>query len=150
MEFSQRRGMDNQEEFSTLSRADLIKLARESCTKNLSSRNFNSRNLASRNLSSSNLDSMYRNSKDKRLYGNTYTMTGKKFELPPFSIKFFVIRLLCALMIFLTVLMIDKMNINLKVVNSENIKNCVASNQEIENAEELVVSFFEDFVKAEE
>lgn len=131
--------MDNQEEYPNLSRAELIKLARDSCSKNLGPVNRNSKEYG------------LAKQKEQHYYdGRAYDLSGKLSEIPPVSIKFFLIRVICALMIFLTVLLIDKLDINFGSVNSDYIRKCVSSNQEIEDAERIVVSFFEDFVKADE
>lgn len=127
--------MDNQEEYSVPSRAEFIKLARESCTKNLSSVNWNSNNQPSPRYKEPNKNN------ELGLW---------KQELPTISIKLFLIRTICAFMLFLTVLLIDKMDIKWKLLNSEFIQECISSNQGIENAEEVFASFFEKYVDTEE
>ncbi len=126
--------MDNQEEYSVPSRAEFIKLARESCTKNLSSVNGNSKNQPSLRYKEPNKNN---------------ELSLWKQELPAISIKLFLIRTICAAMLFLTVLFIDKMDIKWKSLNSEFIQECISSNQVIENAEEVVASFFEKYVDTE-
>lgn len=126
--------MDNQEEYSVPSRAEFIKLARESCTKNLSSVNCNSKNQPSLRYKEPNKNN---------------ELSLWKQELPTISIKLFLIRTICAVMLFLTVLFIDKMDIKWKSLSSEFIQECISSNQGIENAEEVVASFFEKYVDTE-
>lgn len=131
--------MDNQEEYAALSRADFIKLARESCSKNLSP------------VSRSNKESNLFRQKEYRGYENkSYGASNSGFDIPPVTIKLFLIRFICALMIFLTILIIDKLDLNHKTVNSEYFQECLASNQGIKDAEEAVASFISDFVKIEE
>ncbi len=131
--------MDNQEEYASLSRADFIKLARESCSKNLGP--------VSRNNKESNL---FRQKEQRGYESKSYGTTNSGFEIPPVTIKIFLIRFICALMIFLTVLIIDKMDLNHKVLNSEYFQKSLASNQRLEDAEEAVVSLISDIVKVEE
>jgi len=129
--------MDNQEEYSVSTRAEFIKLARESCAKNLSSMNRNSKNQTL--------------SKSKELSTkNPFTITGSGLDMPAMTIKTFLIRTICALMLFLTVLLIDKMDIKLKVLNSNIIQESVSSNQGIDDAETFFVSFLEKIMKTDD
>lgn len=125
--------MDNQEQYYNPSREELIRAARESCTKNLNSVNGNHRNYNSLKYKESIND----NKKD-----------GKSIS-SGIGIKYFAIRTIFAIAIFLTVFAIDKLGINLYTVNSDFISNCISTNQGIEEAQDYVVSVFENIVNSE-
>lgn len=132
--------MDHQEDFSVPSRAEYIKLARESCTKNFNTPGIN-------NKGNSKIKGEYKNTKlnffRKRDTTDYYDYTHGEFDLSNSSMKVFLIKTICAFMLFLTVLLIDKLNIEFKGISSYSIENLVSSNGLIEDAENFLVSLFD-------
>ncbi|MFU0827618.1 MAG: hypothetical protein ACFWTJ_08790 [Lachnoclostridium sp.] len=136
--------MDNQEQITTISRDEYIRLARESCVRNLDyhggMKNYGGnkrlfypkkvRSLNSSGTGDSSLDSGYAMSKAK--------------------VKFFLIRLICAFILFLTIFIIDKFEIKISTFTSKNIEEMVATNQGIQDAEAFFVKLFEQFANKEE
>jgi hypothetical protein len=141
--------MDNQEGYPVPSRAEVIKLARESCAKNLSSANWSSKNQSTnKNKDQNKLDRM---GLWKQIgTNNSMTSSENRSDISTIPIRLFMIRAICAFMLFLTVLLIDKFDVKIKVVNSKFIQEMVSSNQKIDDAEEFFVSFFEELVEADE
>lgn len=139
--------MENQEEYSVPSRAELIKLARESCTKNLSSANSNNKNQNSSQYKAQN-KSKNQGVARQSDSSNLHTISGR-VELPTMNLKLFIIRMICAVMIFLTVLIIDKLDIKFQELSSDLIEKCISTNQGMEDAEEFFVSCFEQITNQE-
>lgn len=103
------------ENITVLNRADYIKLARDNCNKNMNSINHN----------------------------NVKVM--QETVQAPSSIRRFLTRCVCALLILLAVIIFDKINIQFKTGNSEIIENWINSSQGIEDAENFFVSLYERF-----
>ncbi len=138
--------MDNQEHLPVLSRDEYIRLARESCTRNLSYTNGATKNYGTyKNLKSEN-PKLWNRADVK----NRFSMGRTGLNIPAINLKSFLIRIICALMLFLTIFIIDKFGVKLKAFNSKYIQEMVSSNKSIEDAENFFVSLFEDFVKTEE
>lgn len=132
--------MDNQEDFSVPSRAEYIKLARESCTRNFNTPGGNSKNNAKMKDENNNTRHNLFSKKDTTDY---YDYTQGDFDISNGSMKVFLIKTICAFMLLFTVLIIDKLNIEYKGISSNAIKNLVSSNAFIEDAENFFVSLFE-------
>ena len=64
--------------------------------------------------------------------------------------KNLLIRLICALVLFLAILMIDKFDVSIKSFNSGSIEQSITSNQGLEKAEDFFVSVYKKIVKEEE
>lgn len=132
--------MDHQEDFSVPSRAEYIKLARESCTRNLNAPSWNSKNNGKMKDENKNIKF---NLFKKRDTADYYNFTEGEFDIPSGSMRVFLIRAICAFMLFLTVFIIDKLNIEFKGISSNFIRQLVSSNQGIEDAENFLVSLFD-------
>lgn len=134
--------MENQEEYSSTNRSELIKLARESCAKNLNSLNRNNRNkntdLYKKTIKGDGMDTK-RRAMD---HDNIFHLSSK-------SLKSFLLRIIVALMLFLSVLLCDKYDLKFKTVNREYIQEIIATNQGIEDAENFVASVIKEFVNTE-
>ena len=131
--------MDHQEDFCVPSRAEYIKLARESCTRNLNAQGLNNKNNSKIKDENKNIKGLLK----KGAPVDYYSFTQGEFDVPSSSIKFFAIRVICAFMLFLTVFIIDKLNIEFRGISSKSIKQLVASNQGVEDAENFLVSLFD-------
>lgn len=141
--------MDNQEKYSVPSRAEVIKIARDSCTRNLSSVNKNNKN--QNVIKNKDLSMMDRFELEKQTGVKTpFALSGDGLAMSSMTVKLFLIRVICAFVLFLTVLLIDKFDVKLKAVNSEFVQELVSTNKGIEDAQDYVVSFFEQFAKEEE
>lgn len=138
--------MDNQEQFTVPSRAEYIRLARESCSKNLSSTHGNSKNQG--------LYKMKENEKIDKVklwnHDKVGSITENQTLFTLSSGKIILIRTICALLLFLSVFLIDHFDINMKKLNSKFIQESIMSNQTVEDAENFFVSVFQNFVKADE
>ena len=141
--------MDNQEKYSVPSRAEVIKIARDSCTRNLSSVNKNNKNQNMFKNKDQSIMDKYELENQTGVKAH-FTLPGNGLAMNSMTVKFFLIRLICAFMLFLTVLLIDKFDVKLKAINSEYVQELVSTNQGIEAAQDYVVSFFEQFAKEEE
>jgi hypothetical protein len=138
--------MDNQEQFSVPSRAEYIKLARESCNKNFTTTLGNSKNQKQK-YTETKLP--VKSSWDQISNSYDSTIPSKGFNLSNMSIKILLVRTVLALLLFLTVLLFDKLDLSVKTLNSGYIEKMVTSNQTIEEAENYFVNLFEKFVKSE-
>lgn len=142
------QNMDNQEQLQALSRDEYIRLARESCTRN---QGYNS-------------GTKNHNGKMNKGYGYTekikpFEQSGQshrpelaasQFGIAPFKVKSLLIRLICALVLFLSIFLFDKFNLKVRTFNSKNIQEMVSSSQSIDDAESFFANLFEQFVKSEE
>jgi hypothetical protein len=140
IEMNRRRVMDHQEDFSMPSRAEYIKLARESCTRNLNAPGLNSKNNSK--MKDDNKDIRY-NFLKKKDTSDYYNFSQGEFDIPNSTMRIFIIRAICAFMLFLTVFIIDKLKIEFKGISSNSIKELVSSNQGMEEAENFFVSLFD-------
>ncbi|WP_313128729.1 hypothetical protein [Anaerocolumna sp.] len=132
--------MDHQEDFSMPSRAEYIKLARESCTRNLNAPSLNSKN--NNKMKDENKDLRF-NFLKKKDTSDYYDFSQGEFDIPNSTMRIFIIRAICAFMLFLTVFVIDKLKIEFKGISSNTIKESVSSNQGMEDAENFFVSLFD-------
>ena len=130
--------MDHQEDFSVTSRAEYIKLARESCARNLNASHIN---LKHNGKKKSDTGKMHHH--NKRTYIDSYDFDRGELDISPGSMRAFMIRTVCAIMLFLTVLMIDKLNIEFQGISSHSIEELVSSNDGITKAENFFVSLIE-------
>lgn len=138
--------MDNQEQFIAPSRAEYIKLARESCTKNFASSTGNNKN---QKLKQKEYNLPVKTAWDQANHLDDFSLPSKGFSLSNMSIKILLARTVLALLLFLSVLLVDKLDFSIKTMNSEYIEKIFTSNQTIEEAEDYFVNLFEKFVKAE-
>ncbi len=142
------QNMDNQEQLQTLSRDEYIRIARESCTRNLGY-NGGAKN------HSSKMNKGYAYTEKIRPWdqggmGYKPELTDSPFTIAPFKVKSLLIRLICALVLFLSIFLFDKFDLKVKTFNSKNIQEMVSSSQSIDDAESFFVNLFEQFVKSEE
>jgi hypothetical protein len=140
--------MDNQEQFTVPSRAEYIRLARESCSKNLSSTNGNGKNQGSNKMKGNEKLDKIKIKIWNQGYAGNITENQTLFTLTPS--KLLLIRTVCAFLLFLSVFLIDRFDVKMKIVNSDFIQESILSNQTVEDAENFFVSVFQDFVKADE
>ncbi|MFV0344077.1 MAG: hypothetical protein ACK5JH_14530 [Anaerocolumna sp.] len=113
--------MDEQEELISYSRAEYIRLARESCANNLDSHHMG------RNTNKVSLPEVN--------------------GLPNFRVKSLLIRVICCALIFLFVFIIDKFDISLKNVSVGTIQEWISSNKGIEEAQNFIVQMYEKVLK---
>lgn len=137
--------MDNQEQIANLSRDEYIRLARESCTRNLDY-NSNMRNYGG-------YKNRRYNNREKFSSWNTKAMKAQSADSPytvsTSKVKSFLIRLICAFVLFLTIYIIDIFEIKILTFNSKTIEEMVTTNQGIEDAEAFFVKLFEQLANAE-
>lgn len=105
----------SRENITVLNRADYIKLARDNCNKNINGVNHNSIKAAEQSVQETS------------------------------SLRRFLTRCVCALLILVAVIIFDKINIQFKTENSKTIESWITSSQGIEDAENFFVSLYEKF-----
>lgn len=105
------------------SREEIIKIARESCAKNLTS-------------GSKRIEKNYRG------YINSNREISNGF-IHITSIKIFIIRLVCAIAIFLTIITISSLDKKYNTSYGTKIEGWVTDNVRLENVEDFFVSVFE-------
>ena len=132
-----------------LSRDEYIRMARESCNRNLS---YGGSNVKNHGI---NKNKGYGNTEKIRTWDDTdsrkrYNLGEYGLNMTTINLKSFLIRTICALVLFLAVFLIDKFDIKVTTFNTKYIEDMVSSNQSIEQAEDYFVSLFEQFVKTEE
>jgi hypothetical protein len=139
--------MDNQNDYMVSSREEYIRLARESCLKNLGN---NSGEMDTNKKNKVNLvGSPY--SYDKTDYGkDTFFIPGGKLNLNQKWIKHLLIRTICALVLFLTIFLVDKLKFTYKELNSQSIETIVTSSKGFDATEDYFVNLFKSFVKEDE
>lgn len=127
--------MDKQEDFIIPNRSEYIKLARESCTKNQSG-NLNGK-----------IHTAYKN-KEKFMREEFYPVgddapvdrTGQTL-----NVKLFLVRLICASLLFLTIILMDQFDFNIKEVNVKQIEELVSDNVGVDEAQNFFVTFLDKF-----
>lgn len=139
--------MDNQEHLQAVSRDEYIRLARESCTRNLSPNGSNRNHGGNKNKGYINTDKMKTWDKAEDYHKSDFADTGIK--MAPITIKSLLIRVICAMLLFLTIFIIDKFDVKIKTFDSNYIKELVSSNQTIDEAEHFFVSLYEKIVKTD-
>lgn len=136
--------MENQEELMVPSRAEYIRLARESCTRNLGSYNLGKNHNPYKELQ-----------KEQRKVLSSYAKTetyqtslpGEETVVPAFRVKSILVKLICCALIFLSVFIIDKFDITVKNFSSNTVKEYIASNEGMEQAQNFFVTMYEKVVK---
>ncbi len=141
--------MDNQEHMRALSRDEYIRMARESCNRNVGYNSSNAKNHGT------NKNKGYMNSEKFRTWDqadsmNRYNLSESGFNMTNVNLKSLLIRTICALILFLAVFIFDQFDLKVNTFNTKYIKDMVTSSQSIEQAEDYFVSFFKQFVKTEE
>ena len=139
--------MDNQEQLQALSRDEYIRIARESCTRNLGYNGGSKNHNGKMNKGYANAEKI--RPWDQSVPSHRPELTDS-FVLAPFKVKSLLIRLICALVLFLSVFLFDKFDLKVKTFNSKNIQEMVSSSQSIDDAENFFVNLFEQFVKSED
>ncbi len=131
-----------------LSRNEYIRLARESCTRNLS---YNGGNIKNNGMGKSKgyLKTEKLKAWDYADLKNRQGMAENRFIMSAASLKSLLIRLICALVLFLVIFLIDAFDIKINSFNSRYIQDLVTSNQSMDKAENFFVSLYEEFVKSE-
>ncbi|SHO45786.1 hypothetical protein [Anaerocolumna xylanovorans] len=125
--------MDKQEEFMVPNRAEYIRLARESCNRNQSANINGKAKIAYRNKEMLMAG-------DGSLYGEEDIGTGQKTGM-----KIFLIRLICASLLFLTVLLMDQFNFHIKQVNVSMIEDQISDSIGVKEAQDFFVSVLDKF-----
>lgn len=136
--------MDNgQSDYIVKSRDEYIRMARESCVKNLYPESSGKPDVHKKNL--------YKSYGFRE--GDSYQSEGEGFllgfNMKSIGFKFFLIRTICVLVLFLAVIMVDKLNVSFKSFNSTAIEELISSNQSLEKAEDFFVSVFKSLDKGE-
>jgi hypothetical protein len=125
--------MDRQEEFMIPNRAEYIKQARESCSRNQSV-NLNGK-----------VQTAYKN-KEKLMREEYYPVgVDAPTDRPgqTVNMKIFLVRLICACLLFLTVILMDQFDFSIKEVNVKKIEELVSDNVGVEEAQNFFVTFLD-------
>lgn len=139
--------MDNQNDYMVSSREEYIRLARESCLKNLGN------NTGDINTSKTNqvnlLGSPY--SYETNEYGKeSFLISSGKINFNQPWIKRLLIRTICALVLFLSIYAIDKLNFTYKELNSQSIETIVTTSRGFDATEEYFAKLFKSMGKEDE
>lgn len=135
-------GMQNEEIYIPKNRSELIKQARESCTKNLYSNHNRSLNSDQNKKITKVKDDVFQDKKIREqpryetINGINRTTSTKLIHS-----KFFFIRVMVAIVIFLFIVAIDQFNLSYQQVNSNVISEVITSNETVNTAVDLVSSF---------
>lgn len=126
--------MDKQEEYMIPNRAEYIRLARESCNRNQS---MNTTGKAK---------SGYRN---KELFiPEDGSFTGAAADMgagQSRGLKLFLIRLICASLLFLAIFLMDQFNFQIKQVNVSMIESQISDSIGVKEAQDFFVSVLDKF-----
>jgi hypothetical protein len=130
----------SQEAYQMPSRAEYIRIARESCSRNLGL-NHGGKNHSAKE-------------KDKYPYplAAGQDIIGSKTAAKSASIinvKVLLIRIICAAFLFLTVFLMDTFEVSYKSFSSNYIKELVTTNRGVEEAQDFIVAIFENLTNAE-
>lgn len=136
--------MENQEELMDYSRAEYIRLARESCTRNLGSNHSGKYSNQYKELQREQKKALSAYTKTEI---NHQSLPGDDYALPVFHYKTLLIKIICCALIFLSVYIIDKFDISYKNFSSTTVKEYISSNEGIEEAQNFFVSIYEKIVK---
>lgn len=135
--------MDNQNDYMVSSRQEYIRLARESCLKNLGSNPKDMDTSKKNNVSL--LGSPY--SYEKNEYGKeSYLISGGKINFNQPWMKRLLIRTICALVLFLSIYAMDKFNFTYKALNSQSIETIVTTSRGFDATEDYFVNLFKNIV----
>jgi hypothetical protein len=145
LRFAKGVNMDNQEHLQAVSRDEYIRLARESCTRNLGPNGSYKNHGGNKNKGYLNNDKMRTWDNAEEYHKSDFADTG--LNMVPVNIKSLLIRVICAMLLFLTVFIIDKFDFKTKTFDSNHIKQLVSSNQTIDEAEDFVISLYKKIVK---
>ena len=119
--------MEKEEQYSTMGRAELIKQARESCSQRLEGVSSKERIVLL---------------KDRTIAAKLETSEANSVPW----LKFFMIRFIVAIIIFLVIIAIDQFGINNSTINSNTIKQQISSNVTVDQLENYISEFAEDKV----
>lgn len=117
------------------SRSELIKRARESCSNNLSPTRAkgNTQNYEREKKSAKERYS------DGKIAPQYYTSTNT-LDAKTVSMKLFMIRAVCAVILLLFVIVVDRLQLTYEELGSDTIKNYIVSNESVTEIEEFFVS----------
>lgn len=124
----------------TVNRQELIRMARESCEGNLKP-SGNGRFTYGLSKSSKSMGKTKGQNKatiSKRVTSKTVSLSEQ--EKRQMSIKFMLIRTICASVIFLAIVVVDKMNVTYETFNSDLIMQTVESNKAYDQVEKFFAS----------
>lgn len=138
--------MDNQNDYMVPSREEYIKLARESCLKNLGNNPRETDSNKNNKVKSVSLPYSY----EKNDYGrDSFFIPSEKLNINQKWMRNLLIRSICALVLFLTIFLIDKFEIKYKDLSSQSIETIVTSSKGFDATEDYFVNLFKSFVKEE-
>lgn len=123
---------DRQTDSIALSRDEYIRMARESCVKNLHPDGGTNKNELHK-----------KNARNYDFYKNSELFSGMNIKST--GMRSLLIRTICVLVLFLSILMVDKLKISVNTFNSDFIKNAIVSNEGVEKAEDFFVSVLKQF-----
>lgn len=126
--------MDKQEEFIIPNRAEYIRIARESCNRNQSSNPNSKAKSAYRYKEMVMMDD---GSMSEVISGTGAGQTN--------GMKIFLIRLICASLLFLAVFIMDQFKIHTKEVNISRIESQISESAGIKEAQDFFVSVLDKF-----
>lgn len=122
-----------------VSRAEYIKQAREACLRQLSETQLNSRYVEAYQPTAEAMDLELGNKKSKlRMFHNTEKEEETEQDIASF--RFLIIRTVCAIVLFLSIFIIDKFEIKIGSFTPQTIQEYVTGNDTLENIESFVVS----------
>ncbi|BCJ94998.1 hypothetical protein acsn021_25670 [Anaerocolumna cellulosilytica] len=130
----------SQAEYQMPSRAEYIRVARESCTRNLGL------NHGSKSHSAKEKDKYLHPLSAGQDVNSSKIVTG---SVPLINIKVLLIRIVCAAFLFLAVFLIDTFEVSYKSFSSKYIKELVTMNRGVEEAQDFIVAIFENLTNAE-
>lgn len=126
--------MEKQEEYMMPSRAEYIRIARESCSRNQSG-NVNGK-----------AKSAYRHKEMIMAEDGGYTLEDTQVrENQNTGMKIFLIRLICASLLFLMVFLMDQFDFQIKQVNAGKIENQITASMGVKEAQDFFVSLLDKF-----
>ncbi len=136
--------MENQEELMDYSRAEYIKLARESCTRNLGMNHAGKNSNQYKELQREQKRALAAYAKTESYHD---ALPGENYTLPVIHYKTLLIKVICCALIFLSVFILDKFDITYKNFSSNTVKEYISSTGGIEEAQNFFVSIYEKIVK---
>ena len=125
-----------------LSRAEYIRMAREACLRQMDEINYSARfNDINYGEDNPNEDIHDRKKKDK---GKSLFYDGSEEVLPEeaASYRSLIIRTVCAVVVFMSIFVIDKLKVDLGAFSYENIRQYVTASDNLKALEKILVSWF--------
>lgn len=131
-----------QDDETRLSRAEYIRQAREACLRQIDTYDSTSR-ASEIYYGEDNLPDIYHGRKKKEKTRNLFADSSQEDVLPEeiASYKSLIIRTVCALMVFISIFIIDKIKLNFGTFSYNTIRQYVTENNQLKVIEEIIVSW---------